>query len=411
MMNVLWLASWYPNTTNPFDGDFIERHAKAVSRFVNLTVIFIAKDSSLPKGKFIVEKEAGCNLTVYKGYYGLSSSNKLLEKLISYWAYKKFQTKIYNQVIAEQGKPDIVHAQVAMKAGLLAFYLKKRYQIPFLITEHWSGYYKYCTPNVYSGNWLLNSLNKKVLRQAALLITVSDHLGKTINEDFVAAPYKTITNVVDTRLFFYCPATSQRFRFIHPSGMVPVKNPEGILAACGMVKEKGYDFELLMLGAEDNKLSSLAEQLGVFNSHVFFRGIVSYAEVAKQMQQSSALLMFSRHENMSCVVLEALCCGLPVIGTRVGGMPEVVTDANGLLVESENILQLADAMCKMIDSYHCYNRKAIAAAAEAIFNYDTVGKQHEAIYKNIIASVFGLALIFLPKIFLFLSPHLPHHPI
>jgi glycosyltransferase involved in cell wall biosynthesis len=71
----------------------------------------------------------------------------------------------------------------------------------------------------------------------------------------------------------------------------------------------------------------------------------------------------------------------------VGGMPEVIIDANGLLVESENISALADAMCKMIDSYHSYNRTAIAAAASALFNYDAVGKQHEAIYETIIAAV------------------------
>jgi glycosyltransferase involved in cell wall biosynthesis len=371
MMNVLWLASWYPNKTNPFDGDFIERHAKAVSRFVNLTVIFIAKDTSLPEGKFIVEKYTDKNLTVYRGYYGLSGSNKLFEKLFSYQAFKKFQKKIYNQVIAQQGRPSLVHVHVAMKAGLLALYLKK----------------KYCTPNVYSGNWFLNQVNKKVLQEAKSVITVSDNLGKTINDDFVSVPYNVIPNVVDTTLFFYQPSTPQRFRFIHPSGMVAVKNPEGILAAGKMVKEKGYDFELLMLGADDKALINLAKQLHVYNSHVFFNGIVSYAEVAKEMQQSSALLMFSRHENMSCVVLEALCCGLPVIGTGVGGMPEVITDANGLLVESENIVQLAEAMCKMIDDYNNYNRVSIAAAASAQFNYDAVGKQHEAIYKTIITAV------------------------
>jgi glycosyltransferase involved in cell wall biosynthesis len=71
----------------------------------------------------------------------------------------------------------------------------------------------------------------------------------------------------------------------------------------------------------------------------------------------------------------------------VGGMPEVIIDANGLLVESENISALADAMCKMIDSYHSYNRTAIAAAASVLFNYDTIGKQHDAIYKNMITVV------------------------
>lgn len=383
MANVLWLASWYPNKTSPFDGDFIERHARAVSNFHTITVLFVVKDALLPNGKLVIEKQTENNLTVYRGYYGVSLSINFFEKFISFRKYKRYQKIIYNQICLEKGKPDIVHVQVAMKAGLLALFLKKKCNIPYLVTEHWSGYYKNCQPNVYSGNWWLNRLNKKVLQQSKMLITVSKNLGQTINKNFVMAPFKVISNVVDTNLFFYQSAMPQPFRFIHPSGMVPVKNPEGILTACRLVKEKGYDFELLMLGAENDVLLSLAKQLNIYNSTVFFKGIVSYAEVAKEMQQSSALLMFSRHENMSCVVLEALCCGLPVISTKVGGMPEVITDANGLLVESENISALADAMCKMIDLYHSYNRIAIAAEASALFNYDVVGKQLETIYNNL----------------------------
>lgn len=383
-MNVLWLASWYPNNTSAFEGDFIERYATAVSKYIPLTVLFVAKDDRMPSRSFKVEKSSNGNLTVYRGYYGASSKNKIIEKIISFRKYRGFQKKLYRQVVAEHQYPELVHVHVAMKAGLLALYLKKKSGIPFIITEHWSGYYKHCSPNVYSGNWLLNRLNKKVLQQSSLLTTVSDNLGKTINENFTAVPYEAIPNVVNTNLFFYKPALPRRFRFIHPSGLIHVKNPEGIIAACRLVKDKGYNFELLMLGADNNTLVQLAADNGVLNSHVFFKGEVPYTAVADEMQQSSALLMFSRHENMSCVMLEALCCGLPVICTRVGGLPEVINTANGILVESENVPQLAAAMCSMMDNYIQYNREAIAAAATQQFNYDAVAKQLLALYERIL---------------------------
>lgn len=384
MMNVLWLASWYPNNTNPFDGDFIERHAMAVSKYVQLTVLFVVKDDAMPHRSFKVDKTTSGNLTVYRGYYGPSSGNPVVEKFISFRKYRNFQKKLYQQIAGEQGNPDIVHVQVAMKAGLLALYLKSKFNIPFIVTEHWSGYYKYCTPNVYSGNWLLNRINKKVLQQTKLLITVSDNLGKTINENFTAVPYKVIPNVVDTGLFFYKPAALPRFRFIHPSGLIHVKNPEGIIAACKLAKDKGYDFELLLLGAENAPLINLAKENGLLNTTVFFKGVIPYTAVAAEMQQSSALLMFSRHENMSCVVLEALCCGLPVICTHVGGMPEVIDEQNGLLVESENVEQLAAAMCNMLSNYARYNRHAIAENAKEKFNYDAVARQHLEIYEQLL---------------------------
>ncbi len=103
------------------------------------------------------------------------------------------------------------------------------------------------------------------------------------------------------------------------------------------------------------------------------------------MQQSSALLMFSRYENLPCIVLESLCCGLPVICSRVGGLPEVIDDNNGILVEKGNVHALAEAMIQMMEGYPAYNRNQIAEKASALYNYDVVGKRYAAIYKTVLA--------------------------
>lgn len=388
-MNVLWLASWYPNNNNPFDGDFIERHARAVSNFCRLTVLHVYKDGGLPKGSIQVDYNDNDGFAVYKIAYGPSSYSNIIEKIISFRKYRSLQKQFYKKITRQHGESDIIHVQVAIKAGLLAMYLKSKYHKPYIVTEHWSGYYKYCTPNVYSGNRWLNMLNKKVLQNAKLLITVSNNLGQTINADFVSVPYKVLPNVVNTNVFFYKPAAFSRFRFIHPSGLVHVKNPEGILAACKIVLQKGYVFELLMLGAENDAMAAYAETTELLNSTVTIKKPVAYTEVANQMQQSNALLMFSRHENMSCVVLEALCCGLPVIATKVGGLPEVINEANGILVESENVEALANAMITMMNNYTAYSREQIAAGAQQKFNYDTVAKQHIAIYESLLTAPKG----------------------
>jgi hypothetical protein len=72
MINVLWLASWYPNRTDIFTGDFIERHAFAVSAFVKLTVLVVIKDDLLKAGEVEIEKTESTNLVVYKVYYGIA---------------------------------------------------------------------------------------------------------------------------------------------------------------------------------------------------------------------------------------------------------------------------------------------------------------------------------------------------
>ena len=384
-MKALWLASWFPNRTNPTTGDFIERHAVAAAAFMEkLFVLSVVKDESLPPGTIEIIKEQRGNLFIYTAYYGRGKYSALFEKIYSYRKYLSLQTNLFTQIIGEHGMPDIVHVHVAMKAGMFAKELKKKYRLPYLVTEHWTGYFKNCSPNVYDMGRLYRELNISVLKQAQVLLPVSDHLGKTIIEYFANIPYMPLPNVADTNLFYYKASQPQTFRFIHPSYMNYQKNPEGILQACKILADKGYAFELLMLGNEDKQLLQVADEKGLLNKNVFFKPAVPYKDVALQMQQSSALLLFSRFENLPCVIIEALCCGLPVISTNVGGVPEIIDDSNGILVENENTEQLAAAMQRLMENYSSYKRDAIAAAASAKFNYNVVGKQHAEIYKRIL---------------------------
>ena len=103
------------------------------------------------------------------------------------------------------------------------------------------------------------------------------------------------------------------------------------------------------------------------------------------MQRSSALLLFSRFENLPCVILEALCCGLPVISSHVGGVAEIIDESNGIFVESENIEQLTNAMQLIIDNYKNYDRVCIAKKAMQLFNYEAIGNQYCTVYTNILS--------------------------
>ena len=154
-----------------------------------------------------------------------------------------------------------------------------------------------------------------------------------------------------------------------------------MFTAARMLKDRGYEFELFMLGNESESLTALANKYGLLPNLVIFKNAVPYAEVATCIQTASAFLMFSRFENLPCVLLEALCCGLPVISTSVGGIAEAVNNENGILVESEDTLALANAMQKMMDEYDHYNREKIAAEASEKYSYANVGRQIVELYK------------------------------
>ena len=341
------------------------------------------KDESLKYGESIVEKKEEGELIVFKAYYGRSSRFGLLEKLLSFNKYRQFQKSVFHSIVQEYGEPQLVHVHVAMKAGLLAWHLFKKNKIPYLLSEHWTGYYKASAPNYYAASPWMKHWIKKIIRNASLLVTVSDQLGRTIQQNITPVKYEVIHNTVDTSHFNYQAFSPPVFRFIHPSYLNYQKNPEGMIEAAAHLSGKGYVFELHLIGNRDEKLEALAKSKGLLNKCVFIKPAVSYMEVAIQMKQSSALLMFSRFENLPCVILEALCCGLPVISSQVGGIGEVINEKNGLLVDNENVMELAAAMKKIMDAYANYNREAISAEAIKRYNYPEIGSQYFRWYKKI----------------------------
>lgn len=385
-MNVVWLASWYPNRTSPTTGDFIERHAKAVAPFIDsLTIIAVIKDSAMPENGVEIIEQKENNISTYIIYYGAGKWSGLVEKMLSFKKYISLQQQLFNKLFDKNLLPDIVHVQVAMKAGLFAKKLKRKYNIPFVLTEHWTGYHPQSKPGLKEQGLYFSWLSKSIIKNASMFLPVSTDLGKTVNQYLLPVAFKVIPNVVDASLFYYLPKPVSKFRFIHLSYLHFQKNPEGILQACKLLKDKGCIFELQLIGRKDEALQLVATELGLLNEFVFFDDAISYPEVANRMQHASALLLFSRFENLPCVMLEALCCGLPVISSRVGGIAEVIDESNGILVENENTIQLAEAMLLLIKNYESYNRLAIAANAQQLYSYQTVGKQIWEVYDAVIS--------------------------
>ena len=232
-MNVLWLASWYPNRTDSFNGDFIMRHAKAVAPFVNrLTVIAAVKDENVKAGSSQIECSVEGNITTYIIYYGRSRWGQPVEKIFSIKKYLSLHRQLFKKILEEKGKPDIVHVHVAMKAGLFANELKKKYNIPYIVTEQWTGYFKTARPNIFTMGFLFNRLTKSVLNNASLLMPVSSYLGKIINSDIITVKYVTVPNVVDTSIFFPVNhVENETMQLVHVSVMGYQKNAESMFEA------------------------------------------------------------------------------------------------------------------------------------------------------------------------------------
>ena len=102
--------------------------------------------------------------------------------------------------------------------------------------------------------------------------------------------------------------------------------------------------------------------------------------VARYMQQSTALVLFSHFEGMPVVVLEALSCGLPVFASKVGQLPNIITSEFGVLVDVNNQNQLISALEKLFQSEYQFNSAAMRDYVIKHASFYAVGKQMNDFY-------------------------------
>ncbi len=385
-MKILWLCSWYPHSVDPFDGDFIERQAKALSLYTEVQVIHIVQNFHFLQNEKEQRAEHKTEGNLSSSVYFLplqASGIPFLQKLLFNQRYQSFYQQLIDAYIQKNGKPDIIHVHVPVKAGAVAIKVKEKYAIPFVVTEHSSAYYEHIPENYFQRNRYFRHITKTTFEQAAVVSSVSNWLLHRLQELFRVQQVQLIRNVVDTDLFFYKPSSNKRKSFIHVSLMHPLKNVTGILHALAALNQKTTDWEMSFIGPASTADLKLAGELGL-TKQIAWKGILQYAAVAKEMQQADALVHFSKYENLPCVVNEALCCGLPVFSSNVGGIAELIDSSNGMLVQEGNIAALADALHSYLQNASSYDRETISAKAVQQFQYKTIGKEMLELYERIV---------------------------
>ena len=376
---ILWLCSWYPHNSQPFDGDFVQRHAEAVSAYGPIDVLHVSRDEDGTQQ--VYEKRQPTSTLTEHLYTYKVDGNSWLKQLKGWIQYFKIHVKF----IRSYGKPDLIHVHIPLKAGLVALWYKFSVGVPYIVSEHYGIYNASVDDHYKTRSFFFRFATKLIFRYANALTTVSESLGNEINSWVLHKPFTVIPNVVDTKLFRYTPGVQQdKFQFIHISNMIPLKNVEGILQACALLAKERSDFSLLLVGGINKEHEAFAREHNLLNTLVFFAGVIPYAKVASMMQQSEALIIFSDSESQSCVVLEALCSGRPVIVTNVGGVKELVNETNGLKVNVRATADLVKAMSTMMNNYNRYQQQAIAEQAHALYAYPSVAAKFETLYQQIL---------------------------
>lgn len=381
---LFWPGWWYPDRHNPLNGIFIRRHAEAVAPLVDLAVLYVAADAGLRRQPYDMEishDQIGLTIRVYFRPFPVPFRPL---RILNVWRYFAAARLGIKKLRSCWGYPDIVHLHVSPPWGQIAALKFLLPRLPFLFTEHWSGYHRANSDFRGFARKLLNSL---VLRRAFAVTPVSRNLQDVMESHRLRGRYVVIPNAVRTDLFF--PATSKPapgtpFTFLHVSQLALVKNVAGMIRAATALWQTRHDFQLVIVGegADRESLERLAQDRAPGHECVRLLGRKDEVELAEIMRQADCFLLFSNYENLPCVISEAMASGLPVIATRVGGVPEQVRPGMGILIDPGDEAGLEKAMKDILDGKMRFDRSAIRRFAEENYSCAEVGKRFLLLYRE-----------------------------
>lgn len=378
-MNILFLASWYPNRIEPQNGNFIQRHAEAVLTNCNVAALYVISDHET-KG-YEVEKQWVNGIFEVVVYY--KKTDKLLP-FLKYRRYLEAHRLGFEAILEDFKKIDLTHLNVFYPAGIFALLLKKQFDIPFIITEHWTAF---LDSNPYKFNLFEKYHILKIGKAASMICPVSDDLKKALQRFGIEGPFKVVPNVVDTDLFnFSEKENSDLIKILHVSTLNDAhKNVVGILNVINKLREKRTDFRLTLAGNKyGDKHSNYAKTLGIPPKMLDIREEIPLEEIAEIMRQQDIFILFSNYENLPCVISEAHASGMFVIATDVGGVSEMIDEQNGFLIAAKDETALYEKLNEALDHFPNYNPKAIRAAAIERYSYQSVADQFLTIYSEIL---------------------------
>lgn len=395
-MKTLFITPWYPTKYDAMSGLFVLRHAEAIiTQGIDVHVLYICYNKAVLRPYYENTRNNGIKETIF---YFPETRNPLTETHHLFNAWKYWHSRY--------GLPDIIHLNVLTKQILLPLYLKKRYGIPFVLTEHWSGY----LPE--NGAFSRNRFRKfygKAISQASAVMPVSDTLAQAMTAALpkqTKAPV-TIPNVVSD--IFYkaseekaCNATKKdkgKFVFLHVSCFDnDAKNTAGIIEAAKKLYSLRHDFSIIMVGtgpdfgstkalASDGKLTE--------NGTIRFTGELQTAQVAEEMSHADAFILFSNYETAAVVLQEASVMKLPIISTPVGIAPNIISPItgiidndirisdNGILIPVKNSETLCKAMNYMIEHRGSFSYRNIPTHDDD-YTLNHIGKRISDIYHKIV---------------------------
>lgn len=379
-MHVMFIPSWYSNNRNKVHGSFFKEQAKALQdNGVKITVAYNEIWPITMLGK--VNEKIGLSKSYEDGLltYRYKNYNYIPKHPLMFKSFNKRMEKLYKNIVKENGKVDVIHAQSSLWGGISAKYIAKKYNIPLVITEHSSLKYG----NVIKESYLPEIINS--YKEADVLVAVGSGLKKELEEITLRHDVKVIPNLIGLdNIEEVNEIQNSDFTFFSLAFLEGAKGMHTLLKAFnkGFNGESNINLVIGGDGSQRQELISLSKELGIENQ-VKFTGTLSRVDVSKYMNKCNSFVLASEYETFGVVYIEALSYGKPIIGCYNGGAEDIITKENGYIIEKANIDELCEAMKLMVVNINGFSSKDIIKQTKYKYNRNKIASEIIEIYNHL----------------------------
>ena len=364
-MKVLFLTTSYPTPEAPASGIFVEEHARAAAAHADVAVVHLDRSpgARLP---FRIERRDG-QLPLWRVRYPYRPLP------VSLGCHFAGAFAAYRAVRRAGFEPDLLHAHFFLAAGP-ASVISVLGRVPFVATEHWTAFLPE-DPTELGAVW--RGAARASLARARTVLPVSADLARALREAGIGGELRVVPNAVDVALFR--PGNGSSGRLLTVGLLGPQKGVDVLLQALARLPD-GIGLDVVGDGPSRAEYERLSAELGL-EQRVRFHGLLPKARIAELARDARAFVLASRFDNNPCVLVEAQAAGLPIVSTRVGGIPEIVGD-DGVLAEPGDPEAFSRAVRKALDDPGRWDRDRIAAHARERYSLEAVGRSLAEVYRD-----------------------------
>ncbi|WP_263601390.1 glycosyltransferase [Chryseobacterium sp. PET-29] len=383
MEHLLIIPSWYSSRHRPIVGIFFKEQAEILSKKIDKVGVVS------PLFRSFKDFDVSGNQNQFMNVNGVITYTQeiwhypLLEKLNN----KRWFTTckhLFEKYINDNGLPDIIHVHSITIARDIIKYINKKYNIPFVITEHSTGF-------------AMNGYNKKDLKifksnidYCAYNIAVSESLAQTLSQK-LGSTWNVIPNTIQNVFFeegnkrLSFPRDKQKKIFFTLSNLIPVKGLDILIKAFSMLYKENTNVEL-WIGGDGSEKKNIEHQIKELKmeDRVFLLGKLDRENVLENLKKADFYISPSLQETFGVVIIEALAMGLPTVATRCGGPEHIINDEVGIIVEKGSADELYSAMKLILANENNYDSKKIIDYCRDNYSEDVVSEKIINVYREVL---------------------------